>query len=218
MLSVRAAQAMDVAAGSLVLNVPLTQLEVLGVYLAGSTQQSVPYQISGTELRIGWFSSNYLALQAGQPLFTLHVRVKQSVGAGETIRFALVSDPLNELGDPSLARVSNAELELDVLETTVSGLIDDEAAGKVTAMVYPNPFRETATVDYTLPYDGRVLIEVYDMLGKRLECLLDAPMKAGNYSMGINAGSWSTGFYMLRLQLESGTSTEVRTIRIAYRH
>ncbi|HKI88255.1 MAG TPA: T9SS type A sorting domain-containing protein [Draconibacterium sp.] len=48
--------------------------------------------------------------------------------------------------------------------------------------IYPNPFIQTVTVDYELPEDAKVTIVVSDILGRKVEKLVDKAQKAGNYT------------------------------------
>jgi hypothetical protein len=46
----------------------------------------------------------------------------------------------------------------------------------------PNPFGPATSIRYTVPRDGRVTIEVYDMAGRRARTLVDEPRSAGTYT------------------------------------
>jgi hypothetical protein len=66
---------------------------------------------------------------------------------------------------------------------------------------YPNPFNPTTTIDFTLPADGRVVLKVYDILGREVATLLDENRKAGEYQQAVFDGSrFSSGVYFAVLQ------------------
>jgi hypothetical protein len=44
---------------------------------------------------------------------------------------------------------------------------------------YPNPFNSGTTIEYGLPEAGRVRIDIYDLLGRMVETLIDEEMQAG---------------------------------------
>ncbi len=46
---------------------------------------------------------------------------------------------------------------------------------------YPNPFNPQTTLQFTLPRAGRVSLTVYDLLGREVATLLDAPRTAGTH-------------------------------------
>ena len=66
---------------------------------------------------------------------------------------------------------------------------------------YPNPFNPTTTIEFTLEHDGRVVLKVYDILGREVSTLLDKDLKAGLYQQAVFDGSrFSSGVYFAVLQ------------------
>jgi len=70
---------------------------------------------------------------------------------------------------------------------------------------YPNPFNPSATIVYALPTDGRVTIEVYDIVGRKVATLLDEQKQAGFHSVvwfgqGDQGKPASSGVYFCRVQ------------------
>jgi len=65
--------------------------------------------------------------------------------------------------------------------------------------LYPNPFAEAATVALELPSATRVRVEVYDMLGNRVEVVADRHYSAGSHSITLHASHLASGSYMYRL-------------------
>jgi len=73
---------------------------------------------------------------------------------------------------------------------------------------YPNPFNPTTTISYTLTDDSQVQLLIYDLTGRIIHTLLDAPQPAGSYNIqwnGMNefGNQVSTGVYFCRLQAGS---------------
>ena len=65
-------------------------------------------------------------------------------------------------------------------------------------MVYPNPVSNTVWVEYELPENALVKIEVYDLLGNIV--IEQAEMKtAGRISQDVNLNNISEGFYLLKV-------------------
>lgn len=65
---------------------------------------------------------------------------------------------------------------------------------------YPNPFNPVTKIDYQLPFDSRVRIVVYDMLGREVKILTNSEMKqAGFYTLELNASTLSSGTYFYRM-------------------
>jgi hypothetical protein len=66
---------------------------------------------------------------------------------------------------------------------------------------YPNPFNPTTTIEFTIPADGRVVLKVYDIIGREVATILDENRKAGEYQQVVFDGSWySSGVYFAVLQ------------------
>ena len=69
---------------------------------------------------------------------------------------------------------------------------------------YPNPFKANTTIDYSLPRAEWVRLEVYDVLGRKVDTLVDAFQEAGPHS-AVWDGSLNiaSGVYVYRLRTSS---------------
>lgn len=68
---------------------------------------------------------------------------------------------------------------------------------------YPNPFNPMTNIDYQLPYDSKVTLIIFDMLGREIVKLIDQEFKAGYYSKSFDASNISSGIYFYRLIADS---------------
>ena len=74
---------------------------------------------------------------------------------------------------------------------------------------YPNPFNPTTTIEFTIPADGRVVLKVYDILGREVSTLLDENRNAGEYQqIVLDASKLASGIYFYRLQSGRFTTTK----------
>lgn len=64
---------------------------------------------------------------------------------------------------------------------------------------YPNPFNPTTIITYVLPGDQRVLLRVYDVLGREIRTLADGLKGAGEHQVLFDATGLPTGVYIYRL-------------------
>ncbi len=90
-----------------------------------------------------------------------------------------------------------------------SGSDDDEFSSAIPveyalSQNYPNPFNPSTNIQLDLPKDGRVVLIVYDLLGRKVTTLLDDDIPAGSYVLlwdGKNdAGQMmATGIYFYRI-------------------
>ena len=76
-----------------------------------------------------------------------------------------------------------------------------------TLSAYPNPFNPTTTLAITLPEASRVNLCIYDVTGKLVRTLSDAPYSAGRHEITFDAGALPTGIYMARLEAGSVAMT-----------
>ena len=65
--------------------------------------------------------------------------------------------------------------------------------------VYPNPFNPITTLEFGIPIDGNVSIEVYNIQGRMVKVLTDRLMDAGYHSVTWNADSYSSGVYFVKM-------------------
>ncbi|PWN07788.1 Ig-like domain-containing protein [Rhodohalobacter mucosus] len=90
--------------------------------------------------------------------------------------------------------------------------VQTDLAKTMIESVYPNPFNPTANIQYQLAENSDVLIEIFDMAGKRLLVLVDARQNRGSYTIPFTASGLSSGIYFVRLRAGNTVSTEKFTI------
>ena len=64
---------------------------------------------------------------------------------------------------------------------------------------YPNPFNPSTTIEFGIPKESAVRLEVYNALGERVGVLLERTMGAGYHSVVFDAGGLPSGIYFYRL-------------------
>ena len=64
---------------------------------------------------------------------------------------------------------------------------------------YPNPFNPITKIDYGLPFDSKVSLQIFDVLGREVVTLVDDNLKAGYYSIDFNASNLASGIYFYRM-------------------
>jgi hypothetical protein len=75
---------------------------------------------------------------------------------------------------------------------------------------YPNPFNPTTRIDYQLPSESNVTIELYNITGDRVDVLLNQEQAAGYYSVEVNSYQFrlSSGVYIYRMTAVSSKDSK----------
>jgi hypothetical protein len=64
---------------------------------------------------------------------------------------------------------------------------------------YPNPFNPSTKIRYQLPLKSIIRVEIYNLLGQRVQTLLDEIQDAGYKSVEWNSTNVASGIYFYRL-------------------
>jgi hypothetical protein len=72
---------------------------------------------------------------------------------------------------------------------------------------YPNPFNPTTTISFELPKESYVSLNVYNLLGERIETMINGYEKAGIHKLNFNAHNLSSGIYFYILKTNDITIT-----------
>ncbi|MFZ4399617.1 MAG: right-handed parallel beta-helix repeat-containing protein [Bacteroidales bacterium] len=212
-LPVYAGMNMNVSAISMILNFPSNLLEIQGVYLTNDPNNPLQFSVSNNELRIGWNSLQAVNLLNGDRLLTLKLKLVGSCSS-EGILLTLAGNPLNELADENYNVINNALLIVDKINASAVNITNPVQAEKLSLSNHPNPFKGTTTIDYTLPYEGKVIIEIFDILGQRVSIAVNEIETAGAHTLVLDAKTFAPGVYTCTLQLNNSGKVINRTIKM----
>lgn len=67
------------------------------------------------------------------------------------------------------------------------------------AQNFPNPFNPITVIKYSLPVDEKVIIKIYDVLGKEITVLVNEFKESGEHSVTFDASTLSSGVYFYRI-------------------
>ncbi len=65
---------------------------------------------------------------------------------------------------------------------------------------YPNPFNAATTIKYGIPERSHVTIRIYDILGRKLDTLVDEERPAGQHQIVWRADNQPSGIYFYHIQ------------------
>ena len=66
---------------------------------------------------------------------------------------------------------------------------------------YPNPFNPNTQIDFIVPETANVQLQIYNILGQKVQTLKNERMAPGYYSITFEANSLSSGVYIYQLQM-----------------
>ena len=72
---------------------------------------------------------------------------------------------------------------------------------------YPNPFNAKSKIKYQISRTGPVKIQVYDILGRVIESLLNEKKNPGQYELIFDAADLPSGTYFYRMETEGYIET-----------
>ena len=90
------------------------------------------------------------------------------------------------------------------------------------AQNYPNPFNPATSIEYNLPESGEVMLDIFDITGKKVRTLVNQRQTAGSQYRIVwdatdeNGKAVSSGIYFYRLQVWGETASFSQTKRMVY--
>ncbi|WP_426060872.1 T9SS type A sorting domain-containing protein [Hymenobacter sp. B1770] len=78
----------------------------------------------------------------------------------------------------------------------------------ISTEAYPNPTGRDATINFSVPKSGRVVVEVYNSIGSRVATLYDGKVSAGEQrSVVLKGSTLPSGTYTYRVISNGKTKT-----------
>lgn len=105
-----------------------------------------------------------------------------------------------------------------VLQTTKSDAITgitgsgEILTGFSLSQNYPNPFNPVTNIKFTVPKDGIVKLQVFDVLGNEVSTIWDNFLNAGPYNAGFDGTKLASGVYFYRLTSGEYSETKKMTL------
>jgi hypothetical protein len=73
---------------------------------------------------------------------------------------------------------------------------------------YPNPFNPSTRIKFAIPKSGIVVLSVYNLLGQKLEELVNEEMRAGNHTVSFDGSNLSSGTYFYKISVNGFQSSK----------
>ena len=150
---------------------------------------------------IAWYEND------GTENFTTHIISTQAV-----IAVRVLAGDVDGDGDTDVLSASALDSELNWYENlslvSVESFSNEIPTDYSLDQNYPNPFNPTTTIKYSIPEKSNVILKIYDILGSKVETLINEEKPAGTYELNWNAANLSSGVYLYRLQAGSFVETK----------
>ena len=110
---------------------------------------------------------------------------------------------------PGGSDTKTKENHIGVLDSS-SGIETDDQQPSIFTLYqnHPNPFNPVTTIQYALPKDCHVKLEIYDTLGKLVETLIDERKERGIHFFLWRPAILSTGIYFYKIQADAYADTK----------
>ncbi len=72
---------------------------------------------------------------------------------------------------------------------------------------YPNPFNARTIISYSLPHEAHVNIDIFNIMGQKVENLANLWQEAGEHQVSWDAASQTSGVYFYRVSVDDQTRT-----------
>ena len=92
---------------------------------------------------------------------------------------------------------------VEIEPSAVDDLLNPHLAMRISN--YPNPFNSSTTIEYELAAGSNVTMEIYDILGRRVETLVESYLQAGRHRAEWDAMGMSSGAYFCWIRADEIT-------------
>jgi aminopeptidase N len=157
-------------------------------------------------------------VQETGPVFTMPVEVGVTTTSGDTL-VKLWVDESHEVfhlvlsAEPTAVELDPDNWILDQHEEVAYTGVTEQAASLFDLRLeqnIPNPFNPSTTIGYSVPRTQHVRLEIYNVIGQRVACLLDETLEPGRGKVvwtGTDEGgrAVASGTYFCRMTAEDGS-------------
>ncbi len=91
------------------------------------------------------------------------------------------------------------ELDISGFLTGIEDTWTTQSEGFALSQNFPNPFSSETIIEYSLPIEGKVHLEVFNASGQSVQILVDEFQRAGKYKVTFNTSGLSSGMYFYHI-------------------
>ncbi|HLX11446.1 MAG TPA: T9SS type A sorting domain-containing protein, partial [Bacteroidota bacterium] len=124
------------------------------------------------------------------------------LSGGSSVFVRMDRDSVATVTDPSMHVLMIVEYGA-VDGVKIPGTALDIPKGYELLQNYPNPFNPTTMITYSMPKEGHVVLQVFNMLGQEVRTLVDGVQSPGYRTVMFDASNLPNGVYIYRLRVNS---------------
>jgi hypothetical protein len=161
-----------------------------------STLGEVQSKLDDGRLGIAWSSVKPTAVSETTPIITLTMRAKTNIDQPSQL-FSIASG--SEFANAAANRIDNLDLKMSKLATSSNAF---------SLSNYPNPFKNSTSIVYTMPEQGFVKLVITNMYGETIRTLVNGDTNAGSYQVTVDASdlNLTPGVYLYKIEVNGVTT------------
>ncbi len=183
---------------------------VRSVRLEGAFDPSTLEVLGAEPSAEGWQASSQIS--QGQGRFRVAMAGPESASSGQVavLRVKVKEEAIEEAREPTLSAdgVLNGAARRGLSAKTVRPVPSEIKLGRSV----PNPSQGPVTIEYGLPEETRVQIEVYDVLGRKVTTLVEGSRPPGRHEVTLEGGRLPSGTYFYRMKAGGRQKTRRLTV------
>jgi len=209
-LHVKMRPAADISAISMGFYFPKEYIEITGMELAQGTQGFQYFITDSSLFRMAWSNINPLNIKENDTIITINMRLLDASTLSNTIRLELYE--LSEFADQSANIIDGVLLEIPEIKYRKPPPQDTNSGFYVR--VFPNPFDDFTTVDFTLKTESTVTLSLINQEGQKICEWQEENYAKGNHQVKIYALDQAQGIYLLKFEIRNSEAQDSRLIKI----
>ncbi len=195
----------DLGAMTLFMGYDQNRFEIESV---NTSLEGMKYVIEDGKIALAWSDTRPLSVTNDEPIITLTLNAKELVSEATQI-FSLL--PGSEFADSKANRFDNFDLKM-------SKVITPNGLNEFSMFNYPNPFKNTTNIVYTLPESGNVRLVLTNMYGKTIRVLVDEMQNAGSHTVTVNPvdNTLTPGVYLYKIEVTGATDSYMKVNKMMF--
>ncbi|NIT57076.1 MAG: T9SS type A sorting domain-containing protein [Aliifodinibius sp.] len=132
------------------------------------------------------------------------------VGYWEDFHFKIYNDIIHLVWAGSWNGVQGIYYTWKDAITGINQSADAQQNASITIKNFPNPFNDETNIQYKIYRVGKVKIEIFNIIGEKVQTLVDEVRTPGTYNAKFYANELSSGIYLCQISAE----TEKKVVKL----